>query len=95
MVLNKPFRSSINAWMMEIDNCQCACNMIDVIDRLSDGEVKRAFSVIRMDPDKPTREFDKWCVLLDSRAHSNGELREDGKSSNQGKVDNFPDQEKN
>ena len=59
MVLNKPFRSSTNSWMMEIDNCHRACNIIDVIERLVDGEVKRAFSVIRMDPDKPTSEFDK------------------------------------
>ena len=78
-VLNKPFRSSTNSWMLEVD-CPRACNMTEVLDRLDDGEAKRAFSVIRMDPEKLTNDFDKWCVLLDSRAHMNGDLREEGKT---------------
>ena len=78
-VLNRPFRSSTNSWMLEVD-CPRACNMTEVLDRLDDGEAKRAFSVIRMDPEKLTNDFDKWCVLLDSRAHMNGDLREEGKT---------------
>ena len=51
--------------------------MTEVLERLDDGEAKKAYAVIRMDPDKPTNEFDKWCVLLDSRAHANGDPREE------------------
>jgi hypothetical protein len=77
-VLNKPFRTSTNSWMMEVDNCPRACHMTVVIDRLDEGEAKKAYAVIRIDSNKRTSEFEKWCVLLDSRAHTNGELREEG-----------------
>ena len=80
MVLNKPFRSSTNSWMLEVE-CPSASEMSSVLDCLDDNEAKKAFAVIRMDGDRVNNECEKWCVLLDSRAHINGETRVDGKSS--------------
>ena len=80
MVLNKPFRSSTNSWMLEVE-CPSASEMSSVLDCLDDNEAKKAFAVIRMDGDRANNECEKWCVLLDSRAHINGETRVDGKSS--------------
>ena len=77
-VLNKPFRSATNSWMMEVDNCPRACHMMVVIDRLKEAEAKKAYAVIRIDSNKRTSDVEKWCVLLDSRAHTNGEMREEG-----------------
>ena len=73
LVINKPFRYSTNSWILEIDNCPRAGNMSEVLDRVVDVEAKDSFAVIRMDNDRPTNEFDRWCVLLDSRAHFSNE----------------------
>ena len=39
-----------------------------------------------MDSEKPTNDFDKWCVLLDSKAHLNGDLREEGRTMTKEKL---------
>ena len=78
LVINKPFRSSTNSWTLEVDNCPRDCNMSDVLDRLTDVEAKKTFAAIRMDRDKPANEFDRWYILLDSRAHPGNEVRMEG-----------------
>jgi hypothetical protein len=77
-VINKPFRSSTNSWILEADNCPGACNMSYVLDRLVDAEAKKTFAVIRMDCDRPSNEWNRWYVLLDSRVHHTNEARMDG-----------------
>jgi hypothetical protein len=63
-IVNRPFRSSPEACILEIDRCQKGAHMIDLLRILGDDEASRTSAVIRMDNDWKNPDFDKWCIIL-------------------------------
>jgi hypothetical protein len=67
LIINRPFRSSPTAGMLEIDRCEKGAHMIDLLCILSDDEASRTHAVIRMDNDWREPAFDKWGIILTRR----------------------------
>jgi hypothetical protein len=68
-VVNRPYRTSSNSWMIEIDRAPRGSHIMDVVTSLDENLVSRALAFIRMDSD-PRLAHDKWCAIMKTRGDS-------------------------